>query len=200
MNFSNNRISLPLINFKNMFDSAHLKDRMQKSLDVFTKHLSSVRTGRASASFLDPVKVVAYGNTVPLNQVASITISDASTLTVSVWDNSLAATVEKAILEGNLGVNPAREGNSIRVTLPKLTQERRKELCKLVRSYCEDSKVTIRNVRRDELDDYKKMEKNKEISEDELKKISSQIQDITDKFVNNIDSMTAEKEKELLTD
>lgn len=172
--------------------------RMQKSIESLTTDLGKIRTGRANPGLLDHVMVDYYGNPSPLNQVASVSVSDSRTLTVTPWEKNLVPIIEKAILTSDLGLNPATSGNSIRVPMPALTEERRKELIKVVRSEGENGRVAIRNIRRDANNQLKEMVKQKEISEDDERKAGDAIQKITDKYVAEVDNMLSEKEKDLM--
>lgn len=176
-----------------------MRPRMDKSIEAFRNELSGLRTGRASTELLHPVTVDAYGAKMPLNQVASINIADTRLLSVQVWDGGLVDSVEKAIRDSGLGLNPQTEGNVIRIALPELTEERRQELVKLARKYGENAKVSLRNVRRDVLDDVKKLEKDGEISEDDQRRAADQIQKVTDEFTANVDEILEEKEKDILS-
>ncbi|HEY1097138.1 MAG TPA: ribosome recycling factor [Alphaproteobacteria bacterium] len=180
------------------FNTNELKQRMDGAIDMLKKEFSGLRTGRASVSLLEPVTVEAYGSHSPLSQVASVSAPEPRLLTVSVWDRALAGAVEKAIRDAGLGLNPAAEGTIIRVPVPALTEERRKDLTKVASKYAEASKVAIRNVRRDGMDGLKKMEKDKLISEDELKKFEKDVQKLTDDYVAKVDETLAHKEKEIM--
>lgn len=177
---------------------ADLKRRMTSSCDVFSKELQGLRTGRASPQLLEPVLVEAYGAKTPLNQVGNIQILEPRLLGVQVWDQGLVKAVEKAIRESGLGLNPSSDGALVRVPLPDLTADRRKELVKLAHKYAEDTRVAIRSVRRDGMDMIKKLEKDKKISEDESRHISEDIQKLTDSFVQQIDALLTTKEKDIL--
>ena len=172
--------------------------RMQKAIESLRIDLSKIRTGRANAGLLDHVQVDYYGNLTPLNQVANVTASDSRTLMVTPWEKSMVAAVEKAILIANLGLNPATSGNAIRVPMPALTEERRKDLIKVVRAEGEQSKVTIRNVRRDANNHLKELVKDKAISEDDERRAGEVIQKLTDKYSAEVDSILVDKEKELM--
>jgi ribosome recycling factor len=174
------------------------KKRMDGALGVLKQELQGLRTGRASASLLEPVQVQAYGGTMPLNQVASISVPEPRLIVVNVWDRALAIAVEKAIRDANLGVNPQTEGQVIRVPIPALSQERRQELVKVAHKYTEQARVSIRNVRRDAMDKLKKMEKDHEISEDEHRSWSEKIQSLTDAHVKEADTLLAAKEKDVM--
>jgi ribosome recycling factor len=172
--------------------------RMAKSVESFKSQLAKVRTGRAHPSLLDGIMVSYYGSNTPLRQVGNVSTEDARTLTVTVFDATLVPVVEKAIMGSNLGLNPMSAGTVIRIPLPPLTEERRKELIKVVRGEAENSRVAIRNIRRDANNDLKTMEKDKDISEDEQRLGEENVQKITNEFVKQIDDILAVKEKELL--
>mgnify|MGYP005751660095 FL=1 len=180
------------------FAIEEIESKMIKSIEILKKELSGLRTGRASVGLLEPVQIDAYGSKVPLSQVSNISVPEPRMLTVQVWDNSLVSVVENAIRTSNLGLNPMTEGNLIRLPIPDLTEERRKEIVKVASKYCEDSKIAIRNIRRDSMDSIKSLEKNKEISKDELFQNSEEIQKTTDKIIDTIDSLFMEKEKDIL--
>lgn len=175
-----------------------MKERMQVALDVVLKDFSSLRTGRASTSLLDSVRVDVYGASTPLNQVSNLSVLDAKTLSIQIWDKSNIKAVEKAISESGLGLNPLVDGTLIRVTLPDLTQERRKELGKVASKYAEQGRVALRNIRRDGMDALKKQEKDGDLSKDEAFRLSEEIQKITDGFVKKVDEALAQKEKDIL--
>ncbi|MDH3325689.1 MAG: ribosome recycling factor [Gammaproteobacteria bacterium] len=172
--------------------------RMGKSIDSFKTDLAKIRTGRAHTSLLDSVMVPYYGSDVPLSQVANISVSDARTLTVAPWEKDMVAAIEKAIMSSDLGLNPSTVGTTMRVPLPALTEERRKDLIKVVRKEAESARVAVRNIRRDALGDLKSLLKEKEISEDDDRKAQEQIQKITDNKVSGIDDLLKVKEKELM--
>ncbi len=174
------------------------KNRMDKTLEALRADFAGLRAGRAHVSLLDGIMVEAYGSMTPLSQVGTVSVPDARTLSVSVWDRSLAKAVEKAILESDLGLNPASDGQLIRIPIPPLSEERRKELVKVAGKYSEQSKVAVRNVRRDALDDVKKLKKDNQISEDEEKRFENEIQKLTDDSVKKIDELLAQKEKDIL--
>lgn len=176
-----------------------LKNRMEGALKVLDNELKGLRTGRASANLLDPVHVEAYGSRTPLSQVATISVPDPRMLNVQVWDKSMIKAVEKAIVEANLGVTPSSDGQIIRLPIPALNEERRKELAKLAGKYGENTKISIRNVRRDGMEDLKKLEKAGHISEDELHTVSDEIQKLTDKEVENVDKQVKAKEQEIMS-
>jgi len=172
--------------------------RMKKSLDTLKSGLEKIRTGRANVGLLDQITVEYYGSRTPLSQVANIGVADARTLTVSPWDKGMVQAIEKAIMESGLGLNPVTSGQVIRVPLPALTEERRKELGKVVRKEGEEAKVAIRNVRRDAMQHLKDALKKKEITEDEDKRAEDAMQKLTDRFVSDVDKLVAAKEQELL--
>jgi len=174
------------------------EEKMRKSLEALKADFGKVRTGRAHAGILDHVKVDYYGSPMPINQVANISVIDAHTLGVQPWEKPMVAKVEKAIREADLGLNPAAIGDVIRVPMPPLTEERRKELVKLVRSEAENGKVAVRNIRRDAIAHLKELVKNKEVSEDEERRAQDEVQKLTDKYIAEIDKATAEKEKDLM--
>lgn len=177
---------------------AELKRRMDGALDVLRKEFAGLRTGRASVNLLDPVRVAAYGSEMPLNQVANVSVADPRLLTVQVWDKSLVKAVEKAIQTADLGLNPAVDGQLIRLPIPELSEERRQELAKLASKYAEQAKVAVRNVRRDGMDHLKKMEKDGMIGKDEHHKLSDQIQKLTDEMIEKISGMLETKQKEIM--
>ncbi len=179
-------------------DIQDIKRRMDKAFEAFQNELKGLRTGRASPSLLDPVTVEAYGNRLPLNQVGNIGAPEARLLTVQVWDSGLTKSVEKAIRDAGLGLNPMAEGTLIRVPLPELSEERRKEMVKVAHKYAEQQRVAVRNVRRDGMDGVKKAEKEKTISENEARGKEKEIQKFTDDTVKKIDEALAAKEKEIL--
>jgi ribosome recycling factor len=174
------------------------QERMQKSVAALGSQLSKIRTGRAHPAILDGIMVSYYGAPTPLNQVANVTIEDSRTLALSVFDKSLAQAVEKAIMASDLGLNPMSAGSVIRVPLPPLTEERRKNLIKIVRGEVESGRVAVRNIRRDANGDFKSLLKDKEISEDEARQAEDAIQKLTDKFIKEMDAQLAAKEAELM--
>jgi len=176
------------------------KDSMAKVVDHFLQQLSKVRTGRASVSLLDPVKVDYYGTPTPLSQIGTVSAPDAKTLIVQPWERAMLGPVEKAIQSAGLGLNPSNDGNIVRVPIPPLTEERRKEFVKQCKKISEESKIAVRNVRRDHMEDLKKLEKSKDISEDDRKRGEDEIQKFTDKYIKDIDVILAKKEKEILED
>ena len=174
-------------------------EKMQKAIAAFKTNLSKIRTGRAHVGILDHLHVDYYGSQVPLSQVANIALADARTLTVQPWEKNLVTVVEKAIRESDLGVNPATQGDLIRVPMPALTEERRRELVKLTKGEGEDAKIAIRNIRRDANEQLKKQLKDKNISEDDERRTQDEVQKLTDKFVIEVDKLLGEKEKEIMT-
>ncbi len=172
--------------------------RMAKSIESLRHELSKIRTGRAHTSLLDHITVEYYGSQVPLSQVANISVADARTLTVSTWEKQMVPVVEKAILNSNMGLNPVTAGEVIRVPLPPLTEERRKDMTRIVRQEGENARVAIRNIRRDVLGDVKQLQKEKEITEDDERRAQDEIQKITDKHVAEVDSVIEVKEKDLM--
>jgi ribosome recycling factor len=173
--------------------------KMQKSIETLKNDLAKVRTGRAHVGMLDHVQVDYYGTPTHINQVANVTLLDARTIGVQPWEKKMIATVEKAIRESDLGLNPSTQGDVIRVPTPALTEERRKEMVKLVKNEAEDAKIAIRNIRRDANEGLKKLLKDKAISEDDERRAQEDVQKLTDKFVAEVDKLVAEKEKEVLT-
>lgn len=180
------------------FDLSDLQRRMQGAISVFKNELSGLRTGRASTSLLDPVVVNAYGSTMPLNQVATVSVPESRMLSVQVWDKSMVGAVEKAIRESSLGLNPITEGTLLRLPIPELNTERRKELVKLAHKYAEQTKVSVRHVRRDGMDELKELEKEGLISEDSARSLSDKVQKLTDETVSEVDRMLATKEQEIM--
>ncbi|TCR62717.1 ribosome recycling factor [Bosea sp. BK604] len=180
------------------FDLADLKRRMQGAVQSFKGDLASLRTGRASANVLDPIQVEAYGARQPLNQLATVSVPEARLLSVQVWDRSMVAAVEKAIRESDLGLNPQTEGQVLRIRIPELNEQRRKEMVKVAHKYAEESKVAVRHVRRDGLDLIKKLEKDGHLTKDDVTRESDQVQKATDQHIAEIDQALAAKEKEIL--
>jgi len=174
------------------------KHRMSKSVEAYRNEIARIRTGKATTALLDGIKVNYYGSLTPLNQVANLSVLDAHTLSITPWDKSVIGEIDKAIQSADLGLNPVNDGTNIKVPIPPLTEERRKELIKLVKKYAEDAKIAVRNVRRDANEHLKKSEKNKEISEDELKDLLDDVQKITDEHVKEIDEITKHKEEEIM--
>ncbi len=180
-------------------DLNELKRRMQGAVQMLKQELGGLRTGRASASLLEPVQVDAYGAHMPLNQLATVSVPEPRMISVQVWDKTMVHAVEKAITNSNLGLNPQTEGQVIRLRIPELNEERRKELVKVAHKYSEAARVAIRHVRRDGLDVLKKMEKDHQISEDEHARHADQVQKATDEVIADVDKLLASKEKEILT-
>jgi len=175
-----------------------LELRMDGALDALKREMIGLRTGRASADLLTPVEVEAYGSRVPLNQVASVNVPEPRMLTVSVWDKSMVGVVEKAIREAGLGLNPSADGTVVRVPIPDLNEERRRELARVAAKYAEDSRIAIRNVRRSGMDALKRLEKDGEIGEDEHRAYSDDVQALTDKMIGQIDELLKSKEAEIM--
>ncbi|GJG95547.1 ribosome recycling factor [Cupriavidus pauculus] len=175
------------------------EQKMQKSIEAFRADLAKIRTGRAHTGLLDHVQVDYYGSPVPISQVANVGLGDARTITVQPWEKKMVQAVEKAIRDADLGLNPATMGDVIRVPMPALTEERRKELIKVVKSEAEGAKVAVRNLRRDANEQFKKLVKDKTISEDDERRGADDVQKLTDKYVSEIDKLVAEKEKEIMT-
>lgn len=174
------------------------KSRMDKSLEALRGELSRIRSGKATTALLDGIKVDYYGTTSPINQVGNLNVLDAHTLSFTPWDKSMVNVVDKAILEANIGLNPVSDGTNLKIPIPPLNEERRKELVKLVKKFGEDFKVAVRNIRRDANDHLKREEKDKKISEDQLKDAEDIIQKLTDEHTNKIDEILNHKEQEIL--
>jgi len=172
--------------------------KMEKSLEAFKQELTKIRTGRASLSLLDGIKVEAYGSPMPLNQVGTMTIPESRQIVIQPWDPQLMSGIEKAILKSDLGLTPVNDGKVIRINIPQLTEERRKELVKVVKKIAEEYRVAVRNHRRDAIDILKKQKKNKEVSEDEQFRLQDEAQKETDSFIKKIDEVAAEKENEVM--
>lgn len=181
-----------------MAEIKEFKNRMIKTAEVLSAQFDTVRAGRANAAVLDQIEVDYYGTPTPIRQIASISSPDARTLLIQPWDGSTLKLIEKAILTSELGINPQNDGRVIRLVFPQLTEERRKELAKQVKKTAEDSKVAIRNIRRDAIDTFKKQQKKSEITEDDLKNAEKELQDLTDKKIKKVDEIAAAKEKEIL--
>ena len=175
-----------------------MAEKMEKSVDAFKGELSKVRTGRASLALLDGINVDAYGSEMPLNQVATLTIPESRLIAIQPWDPQVIGSIEKAILKSDIGLTPVNDGKIIRLNIPQLTEERRKELVKQVKKIAEEFRVAVRNVRREAIDSLKKMKKDKEISEDDLFKLQDEAQSETDSYIAQIDDITATKEKEVM--
>jgi ribosome recycling factor len=180
------------------YDKADLERRMKGAVDALASDLAGLRTGRASANLLDPVMVTVYGSQMPLNQVASVSVPEPRMISVQVWDKSNVGPVEKAIRSAGLGLNPINDGATLRLPIPDLTEERRKELAKLASSYAEKARVAIRNVRRDGMDNLKTDESKKEISEDDRKRLETELQKLTDDQIKAVDEEFGRKEKDIL--
>jgi ribosome recycling factor len=174
------------------------RDRMDKAVAALKEEFGSLRTGRANAGLLDQVHVDAYGSQVPINQVGSVSVPEPRSISVSVWDRGLVVSVEKAIRNAGLGLNPVVEGQNLRIPIPPLTEERRKDLAKLAGKYAEQQKVAVRNVRRDAMDDLKKAEKDSVINQDEQKRMEADIQKFTDEAVKRVDEALKTKEQEIM--
>lgn len=179
-----------------IFDDAN--ERMQKSVENLESNFAKIRTGRAHPSILDSIKVDYYGSDVPVSQVANVNVEDARTLTVQPWEQAMVSVVEKAIMTSDLGINPVTSGNMMRIPMPPLTEERRKEFIKMARAEAEQAKVAVRNIRRDANADFKNLNKDKEITDDELRQAEDRIQKATDAHVAEIDKMLTEKEESLM--
>ena len=179
-------------------DLSLIKEKMENALSFFEKEVSSIRTSRASATMLDNIQVDSYGIKTPVNQLGNISIPDSNLITIQVWDANLIKPIEKALIESNFGLNPQTDGQLIRLPIPKLSEERRNELAKVVSQYGENSKITIRNIRREIMDSIKKEEKDKKISQDEMKKKYSDVQKITDEYISKVDLITSKKQTEIL--
>ena len=180
------------------YDRADLSRRMQGAVDSLRSDLGGLRTGRANTALLDPIMVTVYGSSMPLNQVATVSAPEPRLLSVQVWDKTNVGPVEKAIRSAGLGLNPINDGNNLRLPIPDLTEERRKELAKLASSYAEKARIAIRNVRRDGMENLKADENKKEISEDERKRHEVEVQKLTDEMIKAVDEVTAHKEKEIM--
>jgi ribosome recycling factor len=174
------------------------KEKMDKTIQAYQRELATIRAGRASAALLDKITVDYYGAPTPVNQLASVNVPEARMLVITPYDKTSLGDIEKAILKSDLGITPTNDGTVIRIVIPALTEERRVELTKLVKKYGEEAKVTIRNIRRDGNDDLKKLEKNGEITEDELRGLTDDIQKETDQHIAKIDTITKDKEKEIM--
>ncbi len=181
------------------YDKQDLKRRMDGAFEVLQKELSGLRTGRASVNLLDTVMVDMYGSKMPLNQVGTVSVPESRMLSVQVWDAGAVKSVEKAIRDAGLGLNPMPDGNNIRIPVPDLNEERRKELAKIAGKIAENARISVRNVRRDGMDSVKKMEKDGDISEDDLKRLSDEIQKQTDEVIKMIDGALVAKEKDIMT-
>lgn len=180
------------------FDMADLKRRMQGAVGSLKQELSGLRTGRATTSLLEPIEIEAYGQRMPINQVATLSVPEARMLSVQVWDKGMVGAVEKAIRDSNLGLSPTTEGTTLRIRIPELNEQRRKEMVKVAHRYTEEARVAVRHVRRDGLDTLKKLLKDKDISEDDEKRLEGDVQKATDQIVGEIDQTLANKEKEIM--
>ena len=174
------------------------EEKMHKAVEVVREELVKIRTGKATTALLDGIRVDYYGSMSPLNQVANVSVMDVHTISVQPWDKSMVPAIEKAIIAANLGLNPASDGTLVRVPIPPLNEERRKELVKLVKKFAEDGKIAVRNIRRDAIEHLKKSEKAEHFSEDERKRAEIDVQKMTDKYVKEIDSLIVLKEKEIM--
>ncbi|MBI5326865.1 MAG: ribosome recycling factor [Deltaproteobacteria bacterium] len=175
-----------------------MKDKMEKAIDVLHRELAKLRTGRASLSILEGVRVDYYGTLTPINQLASMSVPESRLITIQPWDASVLSGIEKAIMSSDLGLTPTNDGKLIRISIPQLTEERRKDIVKIAKKTSEECKVAVRNNRRDANEEVKKLEKDKAISQDDLKKAQAQIQEITDKYIIKIDDILKHKEKEIM--
>ena len=182
----------------NNFNENLINQKMDKAIISYQNDLNGIRAGRASINMLDTIKVDVYGNKIPLNQVGNISVPEARLITISIWDANNVSIVEKAIRESNLGLNPMTEGNLIRIPIPALSEERRKELIKVAAQIAENSKIAIRNIRRDIIEDIRKIHKNNEISDDEKHKNENVVQNVTDEYINNIEKIFQKKHAEIL--
>tara|TARA_B100001123_G_C15096857_1_gene941925 strand:+ start:494 stop:1045 length:552 start_codon:yes stop_codon:yes gene_type:complete len=182
-----------------MFNDKNYNQKMDKTFEVFTKELSSLRTGRANANMLDLVKIDVYGQTMPINQLASITTPEPRTINIQVWDLNNVTLIDSAIKKSELGLNPQIDGQLIRLPVPDLSEERRNEIKKMIKSMGEKCKISIRNIRREANDDLKKLLKDKNISEDEEKKFEKLVQTFTDEHIKKVDDKVSSKEKEIMT-
>ena len=180
-------------------DYTNLKERMEKSIGAYTEKLAEIRAGRANPAILNKIKIDYYGTPTPINQVAGISVPEARLIVIQPWDMSVLKEIEKAILASDIGINPNNDGKVIRLAFPELNEERRKELVKEIKKIAEEAKVAIRAIRRDGIDEAKAMQKNSEMTEDELKMAEDNIQKLTDKNIDEIDSLTDAKEKEIMT-
>jgi ribosome recycling factor len=180
------------------YDKADIERRMAGAVESLKSDLSGLRTGRANTALLDPVQVEVYGSMMPLNQVATVSVPEPRMLSVQVWDRANVNAVEKGIARSNLGLNPMIDGQTLRLPLPDLTEDRRKELAKLAGKYAEGAKIAVRNVRRDAMEALKEDERKKEISEDERKRLEEEVQTMTDRYVKDVDTAAENKEKEIL--
>ncbi len=176
----------------------NMKDHMEKTVEALRREYQKVRTGRANIALLDDIRIDYYGTPSPLSQVATLSVPEPRTITLQPWESKMISVIEKAILNANLGLTPTNDGKVIRLNLPALTEERRKEIVKQLKKMAEESKVATRNIRRDANDELKKLEKNKKISEDDLKRAEKEVQDVTNTYIAKIDEVLAHKEKEVM--
>ncbi len=174
------------------------RSRMDKSIEALRSELAKIRSGKATTALLDGIKVDYYGTQTPINQLSNITVLDAHTLSITPWDKSVLSAIDKAILEANIGFNPVSDGTNLKIPVPPLNEERRRELVKLIKKFGEDTKIAVRNVRRDANEHLKKEEKNKKISEDQLKEAEDKIQKLTDEHINKVEDLLKHKEKEIM--
>ncbi len=184
-----------MLNHPQIKDARH---RMDKSVETFRSEIAKIRTGKATTALLDGIKVDYYGTMSPLNQVGNVTVLDVHTISITPWDKSMVQAIDKAILASDLGLNPISDGTNLKIPIPLLTEERRKDLVKLVKKFGEEAKVALRNVRRDANDHLKKMEKDKKMTEDELKEAEKETQKLTDEHIAKIDEIIKHKEKEIM--
>jgi len=180
------------------FDLGDVKRRMQGAVNAFKHDLSSLRTGRASPNLLDPLQVEAYGATMPISQVATVSVPEPRLLSVQVWDRSMVSAVEKAIRDSDLGLNPLTEGQTIRLRIPEMNEQRRKDMVKVAHKYAEEARIAVRHVRRDGIDLLKKLKKDGAIGEDDERRQEEQVQKVTDETIAEVDSALASKEKEIM--
>lgn len=174
------------------------EEKMKKSVEVVRQEFAKIRTGKATTALLDGIKAEYYGSLLPLNQMANISVADVHTLVVQPWDKSALQSIEKAILQSELGLNPINDGNILRIPIPPLTEERRKDLVKLCKKFAEDGRIAVRNVRRDAIEHLKKMEKEEHLSEDDRKLAEKEVQKLTDKYIELINELLEHKEKEIM--
>ncbi|MCX8057026.1 MAG: ribosome recycling factor [Ignavibacteria bacterium] len=174
------------------------EDKMKKSVEVVRQEFAKIRTGKATTALLDGIKAEYYGSMLPLNQMANVSVADVHTLVVQPWDKSALQSIEKAILQSELGLNPINDGNVLRIPIPPLTEERRKDLVKLCKKFAEDGRIAVRNVRRDAIEHLRKMEKEEHFSEDDRKAAEKEVQKLTDKYIELIDELLEHKEKEIM--
>jgi len=175
-----------------------LIEKMEATVEVFKREIASIRTGRASLALLDGITVDYYGNQVPLNQVATLSVPEPRLITIQPWEQKIIPEIEKAIMKSDLGLTPTNDGKTIRLAIPPLTEERRKELVKVVKKRAEESRVALRNIRRDILEEIKKLQKEKSLSEDEVKRWNDEVQKITDTYIKKVDELLSHKEKEIM--